>query len=217
MCMSTAATALGLITATVIDWCKYLHKECTAKLLHLPHEEKLMGGDGLIVEIDESLIIKQKYNCGRMRQQHQQWVFGLYHCQTEKGWIQFVQRRDEATLLPLIQQFVHPGSTVYSNVWAANNNIGQHEYLHGVVVHEENFVKPMSGVHAQGIEAYWSKAEHKIKDLYGCRMPLKNCNTKIPTTETLIHPMRDEEETQTSLLILPKKYKHCYHLHYMLQ
>ena len=163
---------MGLTNATVIDWYNYLREECTAKLLRLPLEEKLMGGDGLIVEIDESLMIKLKYNRGRMREQHHQWVFGLYDLQAGKGWIQFVQRRDEATLLPLIQQFVRPGSAVYSDAWAAYTNIGQHGYVHGVVVHEENFVNPINGVHTQGIEAYWSRAKRKIEDVYGSRMPL---------------------------------------------
>ena len=75
--------------------------------------------------------------------------------------MQLVTRRDEATLLPLIQQFVRPGSTVYSDAWAAYKNLGQHAYAHGVVVHQENFVDPMTCVDTQNIEAYWSKAKHK--------------------------------------------------------
>ena len=124
------------------------------------------------MEIDESLLIKRKYNRGMMRAQHQQWIFGLYDRSTKKGWIQFVARRDEATLLPLIQQFVRPGSTVYSDAWAAYNNLEQHGYVHGVVVHQENFVDPLTGVHTQNIEAYWSRAKHKIKAVYGSTLPL---------------------------------------------
>ena len=62
-----------------------------------------------------------------------------------------------------IQQFVHPGLTVYSDAWAAYNNLGQHGYARGVVVHQENFVKPMTGVHTQNIEACRSRTKHKIR------------------------------------------------------
>ena len=86
--------------------------------------------------------------------------------------MQSVARRDEATLLPLTQQFVRPGSTVYSNAWAAYNNLGQHGYAPGVVMHQEKFLDPMTGVHTQNIEAYWSRAKHKIKSVYGSRLHL---------------------------------------------
>ena len=131
----------------------------------------MAGGDGEIVEIDESQLIERRNNRGTMRAQHQQRVFGLYDRRTKKGWIQSVARRDEATLLPLIQQFVRPGSTVYSDAWAAYNNLAQHGYARGVVVHQESFVDPMTGVHTQNIEAYWSRVKHKVKFVYGSRLP----------------------------------------------
>ena len=103
--------------------------------------------------------------------QHQQRVFGLYDRRTKKRWIQSVARKDGATLLPLIQQFVRPGSRAYSDAWAAYNNLGQHGYVHGAVVHQENFVDLWTGVHTQNVEGYWSRANHKIKSVYGSRSP----------------------------------------------
>ena len=172
MTMSTTATVMELSHHTVIDWFNCLREECTAKLLRLSREDRMLGGAGHIVEIDESLLIKRKYNRGRRRHQHQQWVFGMYDRRTGNGIIQFVHRRDEATLLPLIQQYVLPGSTIYTDGWAAYNNLSNHGYVHGVVVHEENFVDPETGVHTQGIEAYWSRAKRKIREVYGSTLPL---------------------------------------------
>ena len=69
-----------------------------------------------MVEIDESLMIKRKYQRGGVRQQHREWVFGmLYDRTTKRGWIKFVPRRDEETLLPIIKEFVLPGTTVHSD------------------------------------------------------------------------------------------------------
>ena len=123
-------------------------------------------------EIDESIMIKRKYQSGDLRQQHDQWVSGLYDQETKKGWIQCVPQRDEATLLPSIQQFICPGSTVYSDGWAAYNNIANHGYVHGRVIHQNTFVDPVTGVHTQGVESYWSRAKQKIKAVYGSRLYL---------------------------------------------
>eukprot|EP00794_Sanderia_malayensis_P016379 gene16379-18018_t len=57
---------------TVVDWFNYMREECTRKLLTLNIR---LGGPGRIAEIDESVMIKGKYNRGARRQQHQQWLF----------------------------------------------------------------------------------------------------------------------------------------------
>ena len=170
--MTTTATVLGLSHHTVIDWYNVLREECSAKLIRMPIADKKVGGVGHIVEIDESLMVKRKYNHGGLHQQHQEWVFGMYDRTSGRGWIKFVPRRDADTLLPIIQEFVHPGSTVYSDGWNAYNNIANLGYVHGRVIHEENFVDPVTGVHTQGVEAYWSRAKQKIKAVYGSRLPL---------------------------------------------
>ena len=76
----------------------------------------------------------------------------MYDRQTGKGVMMFVPNRDEATLLSLIQQYVRHGSTIYTDGRAAYNNTSNHGVVvqeDGVVVHEENFVDPEAGVHAQ--------------------------------------------------------------------
>ena len=118
-------------------------------------------------------MIKRKYNHGGQRQQYQEWVFGFYGRTTGKGWIKFVPRRDAGTLPPIIQEFVHPGSTVYSNGLNAYNNIANLGYVHGLVIHAVNFVDPVTGVHTQGVEAYWSRAKQKKKS--GVRQQITSC------------------------------------------
>ena len=138
----------------------------------MPIADKKLGGVGHIVEIDESLMVKRKYNRVGLRQQHQELVFGMYDRTSGKEWIKFVPRRDADTLLPIIQEFAHPGSTVYSDGWNAYNDIANLGYVHGRVIHQENFVDPVTGVHTQGVEAYWSRVKQKIKAVYGSRLPL---------------------------------------------
>ena len=121
--MATTGTVLGLSNHMVIDWYTFLREECSAKLIRMPIADKKLGGMGHIVEIDESLMGKRKYKCAGLHQQHQEWVFGMYDRTTGKGWIKFVPCRDADTLLPIIWEFVHPGSTVYSDGLNMYNNI----------------------------------------------------------------------------------------------
>ena len=52
-----------------------------------------------------------------------------------------VARRDAATFIPIIQQYIHPGSIIYSDQWAAYNQITAATGMaHMTVNHSLNFV-----------------------------------------------------------------------------
>ena len=75
------------------------------------------------------------------------------------GYIQIVDQRDAATLLPIISDHVEAGTTVWSDMWAAYNGIAA---LPGVTAHETvnhsiQFVNPVTGVHTNTIETYWNR------------------------------------------------------------
>ena len=115
MCLSTASTVTGHSKQSLVDWFNLLREECSNKILRTPIADRQLGGPGEIVEIDESLMIKRKYNRGQMRLQHQQWVFGMYERESKIGIIIMVDRRDAATLIPIIQEYVRPGSIIHSD------------------------------------------------------------------------------------------------------
>ena len=68
-----------------------------------------------------------------------------------------------ATLLPLIQQFIAPGSIIHSDEWAAYRNIAQMNvvppYQHLTVNHTVNFVDPLTGCTTNHIEAMWKNCK----------------------------------------------------------
>ena len=51
-----------------------------------------------------------------------------------------VQRRDAATLMPLIMQHINQKTEIHSDEWRAYNRIKHEEYDHYTVNHTENFV-----------------------------------------------------------------------------
>ena len=75
------------------------------------------------------------------------------------GYMQIVDQRDAATLLPIISDHIEVGTTVWSDMWAAYNGIAA---LPGVAAHETvnhsiQFVNPGTGVHTNTVEAYWNR------------------------------------------------------------
>lgn len=146
---------------TVTDWANLFREMCSWKLLQQPI---VLGGPNQVVQIDESVVARRKYNVGRLLQT--QWVFGAYDVNAKLGYIQLVPDRSAATLLPIIANVIAPGSIVHSDSWAAYNRVAQLGYQHGMVNHTLNFVSP-AGVHTQNVERYWRTVKQKLKRFYG--------------------------------------------------
>ena len=85
------------------------------------------------------------------------------------GVMVMVPCRNAATLLPIIQQHVRPGTVVWSDEWAAYRRVQQLPAVsqHGTVNHSIEFVNPSTGVHTQNIESYWNRVKTKFKRMKG--------------------------------------------------
>ena len=98
-------------------------------------------------------------------------VFGMVDTSVAPavGYMEIVARRDAATLLSIIQQHVAPGTTVWSDEWAAYDRINAlpNVTTHSVVNHSIEFVTP-GGVHTQNAESYWNRVKIKLKRMCGC-------------------------------------------------
>jgi transposase-like protein len=130
-----------------------------------------LGGEGKDVEIDESMFgKKRKYHRGKQGPPGQ-WVFGGIERGSQQCFMRIVKTRDAATLVPILQEHVQPGTTIYSDGWSAYLNLDQAGFVHGpehVVNHSTEFASS-AGAHINGAEGNWGNAKNYIKSRYGVR------------------------------------------------
>ena len=147
---------------TIVDWSRFCRDLC---VYEFESNTSMIGGPGTIVEIDETIAVKRKYNRGRMLATG--WLFGgierrrdgVFNC-----FIVLVYDRSEAHLTSLIRSRVAPGTHIITDGWAAYQNLSSMGYRHSVVIHEENFVSPVDGdVHTQTIESTWCSLKRFIR------------------------------------------------------
>ena len=147
---------LVLATHTGVDWDSFCREVCEITLME---ERESIGGEGKVVQIDESKFGKRKYHRGHHVEG--QWVFGGIECDSRKSFLIPVDKRDEHTLLPIIQKWIKPGTTIISDCWKAYTNLGKYGYTHRTVNHSEEFVNK-DGDSTNRIEGHWRHAKVKM-------------------------------------------------------
>jgi hypothetical protein len=141
----------------------------------------MLGGEGVIVEIDESMFKRVKHNRGKDMHNlsaKQLWVFGM----TERGanggtgltYMETVRTRDARKLLRIIYKHCRPGTIIYSDLWKAYKNIPKLDksFVHYTVNHSLHFVEPGTQIHTNGIECIWGLAKSKLRKQNGIRRGL---------------------------------------------
>ena len=107
--VTEAAAEVKISNRVAIDWFNFFRDVCAEYFLAHPIT---IGGPGKVVEIDESKFGKRKYNRGRSVDGH--WVFGGIETGTPNAFMTVVPDRSKQTLLPIIQQYIRPGTTVFT-------------------------------------------------------------------------------------------------------
>jgi hypothetical protein len=71
--------------------------------------------------------------------------------------------------LPIIARVLRSNSIIYSDEWAAYNDLPKLNFDLKQVCHKYNFVYPVTGVHTQHVESFTNKLKMKIKESKGVR------------------------------------------------
>ncbi|KAH7940118.1 hypothetical protein HPB52_021867 [Rhipicephalus sanguineus] len=168
---------------TRTDWRNYVREVALAELL----EQSPMGGVGQVVQIDECLMRgrrkanrghlltgdnvppRRRNNCGGVSDKGP-WIFGMLCVSTKELRLFEVDKRDAATLGPLIAKNVLPGTTVFSDEWTAYRCIPGLVNASGTplnldwhtVNHSVHFIDPATGTNTQRIKSEWQKAKRRL-------------------------------------------------------
>ena len=119
-----------------MDWYNFVRDICAEYFLAHP---AVIGGPGVEVEIDESNFGRESITMAEL------WmdtgVFGGIERGSGECFLVEVEKRDAATLLPLISQHVRPGSIVLSDEWSSYNQLtAATGNTHQTVNHSLHFV-----------------------------------------------------------------------------
>lgn len=149
---------VGIDSEAICNWRSFARDIYAEHFIRHPLR---IGGPGHTVEIDESAFVRRKHNVGRVVDT--QWVFGGLDSVTQEGFLVAVPRRDAHTLLPILQDYVLPGTTVVSDLWRAYGTVGQMGYVHLTVNHSLNFVDPVTHATTNHVESMWARAKQRNK------------------------------------------------------
>jgi transposase-like protein len=158
---------------TVGDYYMFCRQVCYEKL---ERESTLIGGEGVIVEVDEAKFGKRKFNRGK--RVDGVWIFGLVErgSNSTRCCVIPVVNRDEETLLSKIKLFVKPGTTIYSDCWKSYSGLAALGYTHMTVNHSKGFKNKETGVDTNTIEGLWNTLRRSLpkygttKDMYASYM-----------------------------------------------
>ena len=120
---------------------------------------RLLLGDRPPRHIDDAVNVDNNRNHGN--RVDGPWVFGIKNSQECRFF--HVQRRNRATLEPIILRECALGSTIHSDEWSAYSNLNQIGYNHSTVNHQHFFIDPNTNANTQSLERTWLDAKAKIE------------------------------------------------------
>jgi transposase-like protein len=155
----------AISTATVKDWLTFCREVCMELVVKLSRDK--IGGDNMVVEVDESKFGRRKYERGRLIDG--KWIVGGICAETGDCFLSLTDcnRRNADSLVGIIKDRVHAGSIVVTDCWKGYQGLTEQGWLHLTVNHSVNFVDPHTGAHTQNIEALWSKLKSSLPTPHG--------------------------------------------------
>jgi transposase-like protein len=116
---------------------------------------EVIGGNDVIVQVDESKFGKRKYHKGH----HVDgvWILGMIE-KTEKRRIKLVMVDDRSseTIMQKLKESVQQNSIIHSDCWRGYNPVQSSFKAHQTVNHSKYFKDPVTGVNTNTIEGEWS-------------------------------------------------------------
>ena len=154
----------SLSTRTINRWYRFFRMLC--RLDFRKNKEKI-GGEGTIIEGDESLFGKMKFGRGAKKNRRRAWVFGMI-CRTTRRLFLYVCPRDSEgkykrtrrALIPMILANVKPGSLLYTDGWMAYRRLNEYGYQHKWINHDLHYCDPDDpSINTNTVEGLWAQVK----------------------------------------------------------
>ena len=124
--------------------------------------------ENVTVHVDESAVGGcRKYQRGRIPKVKTRWLFGIIDNVNHKVHVEFVDKRDHETLIPIITRHCRPGVTINSDGAKIYRRLDHMNYIHNVVIHKNCFVDPLTKTHMNWIENFWANLKSVLKAVRG--------------------------------------------------
>ena len=121
----------------------------------------LIGGNDIVVEIDESKFGRRKYNKGH--KVDGVWVLGMVEKTLERRIkIIAIDERTKNSLNNVINNSVDSKSIIHTDCWKGYNDLKNKFKIHNTVNHSKNFKDPETGVHTNTIEGCWYAVKSSV-------------------------------------------------------
>ncbi|MGL5708755.1 MAG: transposase [Aeromonas sp.] len=127
------------------------------------NSEKI-GGENSVVEIDETLLFKNKNHVGRVLAGQKLWLFGGFDRLTKQVKLNLTLRRRKFDCENFLSSCVHCNSTIYTDCWKGYLKLNELGFIHETVNHSVNFVNPENReIHTNHIERLWRSVKKFVR------------------------------------------------------
>lgn len=151
-------TITGNASDTITAYIKHLNQLIAD---NIREEDCIIGGQNIIVEIDECKIAKIKYHRGHPVEGA--WIVGGIERTIERRFFcEVVENRTKDTLHEIITRRIRPGSIVHTDCHRGYIGIEEYNLTHKTVNHSLYFKDPETGVHTNTIEGTWAGLKASI-------------------------------------------------------
>ncbi len=111
------------------------------------------------VEIDQAFFGKGK---------NQVKVLGMLRRGVKDVYLHIIENATRKTLFPIIHLVVEPGTTIYTDEWAAYDTLKDEGYIHKTVNHSQGFCDPEErSINTGSIDQFWGSAKQRLRQFKG--------------------------------------------------
>jgi hypothetical protein len=160
----SASIELDVMPSTITRWYDRFNKLVFDFLSTFIHSQQICGED-CIVEIDETVLVKNKYHRGKLLEYQ---VWAVVRGQPHTFFDRKVDDRSRNTLIEIIRRKIAPGTLILTDMWRGYLGLEticiDLGFRHQTVNHSENFVDVETGAHTQTIEGMWSVIKRFMRE-----------------------------------------------------